>query len=590
MLVLLGGRLSYLRMSSTYYSGTAGLARVLPFPAQTAGPDNFAADGLRRFDLTASGLERTMDFGVLVLIVRLTPRIAMWGHEATGAMVTDQEATMAAIAFGLVAVLLLDRSGEYRRCLSLLAVRETERLLRTTATACLLTTALLAMVTKRVPWGMIVLAAVLIPLALALEKKLTQAIIRVIRKSTGVERKAVIVGTGELGRRIFSTLVRSPKLGIDPVALVRSESLVEEPVIFENSYQRNRQAKVLTGPVTAKMLRMLGASLVILADRDLTSEETSDIRAEADSVNAVTCVIPEPFEEDCGVTEYIELDGVMLAYRAKRRERPLQEAAKRVVDVAVSAVSLTFLSPVLAAAAMAVKLNSHGPVIFRQMRVGRNGARFEMFKFRTMHMDCAAYARSPVSGKDPRITRVGRFLRHTCIDELPQLINVLRGEMSLVGPRPEMPFIVESYEAVHRQRLTVKPGITGLWQLSADRRAPIHQNISYDLYWIQDCVEGLTRLLASHYHAPLNLGTEELVTIDQLVDMTCKIAGKRLHKVHALEKPQGVRGRNSDNSRLRVVLGWEPKTPLSHGLEVTYRWIEQELERAGHLAPELAYA
>ena len=108
--------------------------------------------------------------------------------------------------------------------------------------------------------------------------------------------------------------------------------------------------------------------------------------------------------------------------------------------------------------------------------------------------------------------------------------------------------------------------------------------------WIDDCVEGLIRLMASHYHAPLNLGTEELVTVDQLVDMTCKIAGKRLHKVHALEKPQGVRGRNSDNSRLRVVLGWEPKTPLAKGLDITYRWIEQELERAGRLTPELAYA
>jgi nucleoside-diphosphate-sugar epimerase len=108
--------------------------------------------------------------------------------------------------------------------------------------------------------------------------------------------------------------------------------------------------------------------------------------------------------------------------------------------------------------------------------------------------------------------------------------------------------------------------------------------------WIDDCVEGLTRLMASRYHAPLNLGTDELVTIDQLVDMTCEIAGKRLHKVHALEKPQGVRGRNSDNSRLRVVLGWEPKTPLCEGLEITYRWIERELERAGRLTPELAYA
>ena len=108
--------------------------------------------------------------------------------------------------------------------------------------------------------------------------------------------------------------------------------------------------------------------------------------------------------------------------------------------------------------------------------------------------------------------------------------------------------------------------------------------------WIEDCVEGLTRLMASDYDAPLNLGTEELISVDGLVDLVCRIAGKRLQKVHALDKPQGVRGRNSDNSRLRVVLGWEPQTRLSQGLTITYRWIEQELERTGRLSSELVHA
>ena len=108
--------------------------------------------------------------------------------------------------------------------------------------------------------------------------------------------------------------------------------------------------------------------------------------------------------------------------------------------------------------------------------------------------------------------------------------------------------------------------------------------------WIDDCIEGLIRLMASDYDSPLNLGTEEMVSVDELVDMICKIAGKRLHKVHALDKPQGVRGRNSDNSRLRFVLGWEPKTPLAKGLKITYAWIEQELERTGRLVPELVHA
>jgi nucleoside-diphosphate-sugar epimerase len=109
--------------------------------------------------------------------------------------------------------------------------------------------------------------------------------------------------------------------------------------------------------------------------------------------------------------------------------------------------------------------------------------------------------------------------------------------------------------------------------------------------FIPDCVEGLLRLMASDYREPLNLGTEEMVSVDGLVDMVCDIAGKRLAKRHDLDRPQGVRGRNSDNSRLRTVLGWEPQTPLREGLEVTYRWIEDELRQAGRLESlALAYA
>jgi len=108
--------------------------------------------------------------------------------------------------------------------------------------------------------------------------------------------------------------------------------------------------------------------------------------------------------------------------------------------------------------------------------------------------------------------------------------------------------------------------------------------------FIDDCVEGLLRLMASDYREPLNLGTEEMVSVDDLVDLVCRIAGKRLSKRHQLDRPQGVRGRNSDNSRLRAVLGWEPQTPLCSGLELTYRWIEEELLRAGRLEHVGAYA
>jgi lipopolysaccharide/colanic/teichoic acid biosynthesis glycosyltransferase len=125
-------------------------------------------------------------------------------------------------------------------------------------------------------------------------------------------------------------------------------------------------------------------------------------------------------------------------------------------------------------------------VFFRQTRVGRDGKLFELFKFRSMHVSAPKYGLHPTTADDPRVTRVGRWLRQSSLDELPQLLNVLKGEMSLVGPRPEMPFIVDTYDARHRQRLQVMPGLTGVWQLSADRSLLIHENIQYDLYYIRD--------------------------------------------------------------------------------------------------------
>ena len=131
-------------------------------------------------------------------------------------------------------------------------------------------------------------------------------------------------------------------------------------------------------------------------------------------------------------------------------------------------------------------MESRGPIFFTQFRMGVHNSTFRMVKFRTMYADLCGDDITPQATNDQRVTRVGQFLRKTSLDELPQMINVLRGEMSIVGPRPEMPFIVESYDDLQIQRLLVRPGITGLWQVSDKRKAPIHENIDYDLYYIQN--------------------------------------------------------------------------------------------------------
>ena len=169
---------------------------------------------------------------------------------------------------------------------------------------------------------------------------------------------------------------------------------------------------------------------------------------------------------------------------ATQRHRGIYEFAKPAFDLIVSAFLLIMLAPLLALSALLVYLTSPGPILFRQKRVGENGVVFHMYKFRSMYTEVCADKRSPQTEADPRITPMGRFLRRSSLDELPQLINVLLGQMSLVGPRPEMPFVVKQYTEQQRRRLAVKPGITGLWQISPHRGSPIHEHIEFDLYYL----------------------------------------------------------------------------------------------------------
>jgi lipopolysaccharide/colanic/teichoic acid biosynthesis glycosyltransferase len=164
-------------------------------------------------------------------------------------------------------------------------------------------------------------------------------------------------------------------------------------------------------------------------------------------------------------------------------------------DLVISGAALILLSPVFALIALRIRLADGSPVIFRQTRVGLNGRRFELLKFRTMQTDAEQRLAeveelNEISGRafkvtnDPRLTRSGSFLRRTGFDELPQLLNVLRGEMSIVGPRPPLPQEVAGYDVWHRRRLSMKPGITGLWQVSARREPDFDRWVRLDLEYI----------------------------------------------------------------------------------------------------------
>ncbi len=159
---------------------------------------------------------------------------------------------------------------------------------------------------------------------------------------------------------------------------------------------------------------------------------------------------------------------------------------RRVLDILVSAAALALSSPVLLAAIVAIKLESRGPAIYRQRRSGLRGAPFDMLKLRTM-VDGAEHvgAGLAIDAGDSRITRVGALLRRTSLDELPNLVNVLRGEMSLIGPRPTVPAQVAQYTPRQRERLAVKPGITGWAQVNGRASLPWSQRIELDIYYVE---------------------------------------------------------------------------------------------------------
>jgi exopolysaccharide biosynthesis polyprenyl glycosylphosphotransferase len=194
-----------------------------------------------------------------------------------------------------------------------------------------------------------------------------------------------------------------------------------------------------------------------------------------------------------GVVESI--DGVGVFSMANGPDRAISLALKRVVDVVGAGILMIVLAPVAALLAIAIKLDSSGPVVFRQERVGLHGRCFNVLKFRSMCSDAEQQLdelreQNEINGHafklaaDPRITRVGRFLRRSSLDELPQLMNVMRGQMSLVGPRPPLPSEVAHYDTWHRRRLSMKPGMTGLWQVRARHSPEFDHWVAQDLEYI----------------------------------------------------------------------------------------------------------
>ena len=316
----------------------------------------------------------------------------------------------------------------------------------------------------------------------------TRVVLRIaFRRLRGLgynQRYVLVVGAGPRGQSFARTLEGHRELGLLVVGFLDDDQTNELPGSWRYRGRFDDLEAVLTTNVVDEVAVCLPFSRWDLVD---------PIVAVAEDLGKIVRVPMDVLDRSFTSGKVEDLDGMPVFSLVSGPDRLVALAMKRLIDVATAATLLVVLSPLFLVLGAAILATMGSPIVFQQTRVGYHGRRFRMLKFRSMTRDAdARYSElvdraDPRAFKithDPRITPVGRWLRRTSLDELPQLWNVLLGQMSLVGPRPAPPREVEGYDLWHRRRLSMKPGITGLWQVSARSHDDFEERASLDLDYI----------------------------------------------------------------------------------------------------------
>jgi exopolysaccharide biosynthesis polyprenyl glycosylphosphotransferase len=333
-------------------------------------------------------------------------------------------------------------------------------------------------------------AAVLIVILTGLSR-LAKGVIeaRLRRRGIGVDR-VLIVGGGEVGRTVIRTIVARPELGYQIVGLVD-----DNPDKGHTDIGRVKGLGDLTG--LAEIVDRELVDQVIITLPWMYHRKIMGIVHECERKRIKSRIVPDLFQMSLSQVDVDDLGGIPLIGVRKTVIGRWKQALKRAMDVTLSVVGGILLLPLMGLISFLIRLDSPGPVVFRQLRVGKGGRQFWCYKFRSMYQgaenDLARLQdQNEADGAyfkikdDPRRTRVGRWLRRTSLDELPQFYNVLRGEMSIVGPRPPLPAEVAQYEAWQLRRLEIAPGITGLWQVSGRSELSFDEACLLDIYYIEN--------------------------------------------------------------------------------------------------------
>jgi len=308
-----------------------------------------------------------------------------------------------------------------------------------------------------------------------------------IGRLSAPKRRVLIVGTGDAGQRVGNMIAEYHWMGLDLSGYLHDDDTQPASNIAilgqVGDVRHVVKTRQIDDVVIALPQRAYGQiNKLVLALHDLP-------------VNVR--VVPDYFSLALYRASVEDFGGLPMINLRDPALNDVQRLIKRLFDITIAGVILLFLLPLILLLALIIKLDSKGPVIFRQQRVGENGRLFGMFKFRSMIVGAEKLqdkvkttdARGNVIFKtadDPRVTRIGRLLRRTSLDELPQLFNVLKGDMSLVGPRPELPMLVGQYEPWQHKRFAVPQGMTGWWQVNGRADKPLHLHTEDDIYYIQN--------------------------------------------------------------------------------------------------------
>jgi exopolysaccharide biosynthesis polyprenyl glycosylphosphotransferase len=384
-------------------------------------------------------------------------------------------------------VILAQAHHLYTQSATLLQIADTARILRVSL-YCLTLLSVGNYFTKaEMPRLLLIYFWAFATMLLVIQKYSTSRLVRDWSSLMPHQRRVLICGTTRETRRLFSYLLHSPHLGQVPVGFLDESGFDNRRVIYSHDYNLKHHAPVINQPLSESLLRSLDVQDIFVPPT-VSQARMKELLALATAAGVRVSLVGTGHPYFAEHTTSVQMiDGLLVTTLDADEEHPLPYIAlKRCTDLLLSSLLLLLSLPMWLIVAVMVKTTSRGPVFFRHQRTGQSGKPFVMLKFRSMYVDTPKYGRSPESTQDRRITPVGRFLRKTSIDELPQLLNVLIGDMSLVGPRPEMPYITETYTPIERRRLSVPQGLTGLWQLSGDRKFLIHAAIEYDLYYIEN--------------------------------------------------------------------------------------------------------